>query len=1010
MSNSDRSLPRTQTWRDIRKVRQLYDKSTTTRSLYREMHSKEIKNIGNHPFIPPSSLRELFTLEQIEMAVGDLEYGFRKPKAFAQVILDCGIAAFATLVWIKRPDLIRDFQQWNLLENLPIKEFKAVLRDSYDTFTQERMDGTEMKEFKDAQWRFLEEKGKVIKSGFSSVRALSICFGCHNFPDNYKTLVSYPDLEDKTPVRKEVDRLSQVDMVVIQKTLQVDCDDNIEEAYRNELSCLEHFTETGNENIITFLASYTAGKDMCFLFHCLEMDLRKFLRRSAAYGLFQYTHTYFSALHGLASALESIHKVKNNGGIDARLKIGYHHDLRPANVLVNSETFILTDFGMSRDDKSEENSKTLFKNQIGDYIAPECYGEKWKPQNVGRGIDIWAFGCLMSDVLTYAYGGVNSLDDFEVQRMSTRTGNFRDSLFYNQSRVVKEEVENWIEKLSGWADDCLVPRPKRADENYLGTHRPSIGNFIKTQILALLKPESERPNMQKVCLGVGRISLMAHFLAVLSSRDTVDIKPDRIGRLRSPKFLYVEYERLKAWGSVLGLYGDRKDIQPGEPLSSDRLGPSARELASFFRFTKDWSISEQLDDQEKVLEGKVKPLVDGLCMELERAWVSTANTRLKLELTAGQQSPIVVEKQYTKDLEELCRMRCLGHWRNLVTPPGARTPSEYEGERQEATSRLGYETRQNPSLTSPKDIADKPWLLEYLTSYGSGQSVQQPTSVKSYSTLSNILSVKKNTTDILSKHDKYKLAVILAEFIADTHTIGWPHDGFSSRNIKFKGLPDITTWKSASENADERAAIVAKMQRPFFIGLEATQQPPEQRNLSSNFYTLGVILLRIGIWSYVNNYNEERAQILSESMGSEYRDVVRDLMETDLFRSMETDPVKDEKAFSKFLGILRKLKESMPVPDPRPSAPQTNPKRDAGAETFPENLLTRNSQIPSRAAPSPIPPPPPPSKGPTKNTLPRRSSVGSSDRPTRTAAPTNEPKRRNSFRELLALVRKPSKS
>ncbi|KAF3198562.1 hypothetical protein TWF106_004553 [Orbilia oligospora] len=947
MSNNDGSSSHTRTWED--------------EHLYEQMHHREIQNIGKHSLIPPSSLRDLFTLEIIKGVVGYLGYDLETSETIAQVILDHGIVVFATLIWIKRPDLIRDFQQWNLLKKLPIQDFRAVLGDSYDTFTEERMSVIEQKRFKEAQWRFLTHEfkfedrfkpveidsrilpfkkkiGDEINSGFSTVQALSIHSRCHDFLD-------------KGPGMKKTD--SRGDIVVIQKTLRADCHNDIKKAYKDELKCLEHFTRTGNENIVTFLASYTTGKDMCFLFHFLEMDLRKFLRRPAGYGQFQYRHTYFSALHGLASALEDIHKVKDNGSIDAGLKIGYHHDLRPANVLVNSETFILTDFGMSRDDKSEENSKTVFKDQMGDYIAPECRDKDWKPQNVGRGIDIWAFGCLMSEVLIYAYGGVRSLRDFESQRKSARNadGSFSDNLFYDQNREVKEQVKKWVEDLSGWING----EPTNG--------RKPLGDFVKTQIFAMLKPEQERPRMQEVCLGVGRISLMAHFLAVLSSRDAVYIEPDERRMHGSPEFLHVEYERLLAWGYVLGLYGGRNDIQLAEPLSSRQLGLCARKLASFFCLTKDWSISEQSDDQKKELEGKLKSLVDRLCDELEQAWANTANTRLGLESTA--------DKQYIWDVEQLCRMRCLGHWRNT-------------------------------EIASPKTLADKPWLLEYLTYYGNGQILQQPTSVELHPTLFDILNVKDNATDVLSQRDKYKLAVILAEFIADTHAIRWPHVGFCSRNIIFKGLPDTTTWKSTGENTSERAVIIAKVQRPFFIGLKSTQRAPKQRDFSYNFYALGVMLLRIGTWSYVNKYNDERKKILHDSMGPEYQDVVQKLMSTELFKSKESDPVKDKKAFSEFMGIFRKLKESIPVPNPCLSVPQTNPKRDAGAEPFLEKLPTRNPQIPSRAAPSPIPPPT--TKNPTKNTLLRRLSVGSSDRTTRTAPPRTGLKRQSSFKEMKATV------
>jgi serine/threonine protein kinase len=54
------------------------------------------------------------------------------------------------------------------------------------------------------------------------------------------------------------------------------------------------------------------------------------------------------------------------------LGIGCHQDLKPGNILVDGDTFLLADFGLSRFKESIEGSYTSYKSVGGYYVAPEC--------------------------------------------------------------------------------------------------------------------------------------------------------------------------------------------------------------------------------------------------------------------------------------------------------------------------------------------------------------------------------------------------------------------------------------------------------------------------------------------------------------------------------------------------------------------------------------------------------------------------------------------------------------
>lgn len=130
------------------------------------------------------------------------------------------------------------------------------------------------------------------------------------------------------------------------------------------------------------------------------MDLEDFLNLEDRYGDFWQNLTPYRALEDLSSALECVH-IFNLNITDRSLelsRIGYHHDLRPRNILVSSNTFMLTDFGLSRLKVVDETPGPKWRENLGDYIAPECMDDDFRPQEAGRSIDIWAFGGIIIDI------------------------------------------------------------------------------------------------------------------------------------------------------------------------------------------------------------------------------------------------------------------------------------------------------------------------------------------------------------------------------------------------------------------------------------------------------------------------------------------------------------------------------------------------------------------------------------------------------------------------------------
>lgn len=187
----------------------------------------------------------------------------------------------------------------------------------------------------------------------------------------------------------------------------------------------------------------------------MRWTLKHFLGRTERFALFSEDRTFYQALQGLASALDCVHnfKVRREDHEVDLARIGYHHDIRPANILVTSHTFMLADFGLSKMKPSERGSQADWKIGGGDYIAPECRDENFREQAVGRAIDIWAFGCMIVDIATYMLRGARGVQDAMDNRscVASPIWNVRNSYFWLNDSV-RPQVACHLDELQDAGD------------------------------------------------------------------------------------------------------------------------------------------------------------------------------------------------------------------------------------------------------------------------------------------------------------------------------------------------------------------------------------------------------------------------------------------------------------------------------------------------------------------------------------------------------------------------------
>lgn len=312
------------------------------------------------------------------------------------------------------------------------------------------------------------------------------------------------------------------------------------ENFEREDKCLRLLSRLGHPNIIPFLGSYTYREEHNFLFPYIGMDLGKFLKATERYKEFQRDVTFYSALTGLASALSNTHRIllkESEHDVDFE-GIGYHHDLRPPNVLVSEDTFILADFGLGSLKDSAALSHTPYKIITGDYIAPECTDMEENPQTVNRSIDVWAFGCLILEIVTYMLKGAEGVQEFRDRRLTKgRFPQFKDAGFYQPHGEVKQEVRDWMAVIGS-----SIPQ---AD---------LVHQLFQLSMPALQVKPSQRCTMDEMHDRLEVLSLLKYFEAIQSMFQQVCGAEDESEALRHHLgCLKIAQKCFEIWGQLVGL-------------------------------------------------------------------------------------------------------------------------------------------------------------------------------------------------------------------------------------------------------------------------------------------------------------------------------------------------------------------------------------------------------------------------------------------------------------------------
>jgi serine/threonine protein kinase len=318
--------------------------------------------------------------------------------------------------------------------------------------------------------------------------------------------------------------LTHIQVEVVQKELR--STGTQEQDYEREqhilslLRCLQH------PNIVQFYTAYTLNQKPTLLFAPADCNLAQFLSQPRPPS-FESDQSVFQALYGLSSAISHVHNYFSEEN-DIRM-VGCHYDLKPKNVLVKQNQFILADFGISRLKSEEDGSLSGFKAGISDYFAPECQNLMggFEKNRIGRRSDVWSFGCILAEIATYIEFGPQGVVDFSAKRKITFQG-FLSIRPFHAAVEPSKAVMAWLNELE-------------ARESTTGA-RLGLLTLIHNMLAFHV---NERPNSLNVSAR----------LFLLAQRAAVDLVSPSFALLqqKADYGFRVECERFKIWCESVGI-------------------------------------------------------------------------------------------------------------------------------------------------------------------------------------------------------------------------------------------------------------------------------------------------------------------------------------------------------------------------------------------------------------------------------------------------------------------------
>ena len=318
-------------------------------------------------------------------------------------------------------------------------------------------------------------------------------------------------------------------MVVACKTYR---NENKTQEFHKEVQNLEFLREAfkGSKRVMTHIAAIVHGNNLMILLPRADLgDLETFLHRGKRVldkstefkRVYDFDEkfpelaedrklhsTLLRELFEISSALVWLHEeLYLYDRLDYYLA---HMDLKPENILVIEESgyaggiWKLSDFGVSLFDRATNEKASRYHSirDVGPRLTSKANPDQiirgrgpYEPPEVdlsnvdGRKCDVWSFSCILCDVLAFACGGEEELNEFRKTRYDGKNDYFyrtveskedRSRIVTSSNTQLKSEIREWFGNLVrrfhfGWVRDyvavlekALIPDPTKRVINMRG--------------------------------------------------------------------------------------------------------------------------------------------------------------------------------------------------------------------------------------------------------------------------------------------------------------------------------------------------------------------------------------------------------------------------------------------------------------------------------------------------------------------------------------------------------------
>ncbi|KAF8534362.1 hypothetical protein BDD12DRAFT_896100 [Trichophaea hybrida] len=825
-------------------------------NLRNEIEKLRKKNTDGKYFVCPGDLKELLTRETITRVIRECSVPDYQQSDIANLIFTEGSTLFAILIWKKWQHKLMSFVERGVLDKqLPLSVNEA--EDIAEMFGGEFADTV--------QWEFRPRKLTKDMGGYH----------CYFKDEEVLPFIAEDELGEGTygkvwrmsvlPSLQSIFPKSNSSIFMVKKKLKLHAKRG--ELYmEREKECLRILDHLRHPNIVPLLASYSYRGDHYFLFPLYRMDLQQFLQLEHRFGEFDKDLTFYIALEGLTSAIGTVHSLNmSTKDHDMALnRIGYHHDIRPANILVDTRTFYLSDFGLARMKPGGQDSRTEWKPILGDYIAPECMDENLRGREVSRPLDIWSVGCALSEIAAYINNGRAGVEAFQMQRCgpSALRPNIIDHNFFRGASL-KTSVIDWFER------------------SISGSNSAVFRNLLNIAKSTLIIDPKKRPKALDIQPKLSFLSVQALYDAAQQAFTCYlhsDVEQESGPCVATAQ---LENKRLIAWGRVLHLTGD--DASDETIAAVSKNGEVFRSVLS--------SLMEQLDTHTKADEAKssspivfpirkpfyeeLQKLIDDLCnplsnryqQKLRQVWLEdvlitpsqalealsgigpSSQTDRYSELSALTSSKLEnlrlkrVDEQVSESHQSTCGSICLAlnelhvekqlaeglqiaryHEEQVIVEWASDTAQWKDLSRSEKRQRmqLTADFFHRCSKSSGIRVLDCIGFLEPIsaTSDDYGMVYAFPTNAPESSTqrkaitpinLSHILKTRDKVD--LSLGVKFQLAYKLVSCVQELHMIGWLHKNINSRNVLF-----------FQEEGDDVSSLSDVLEHPYLINFRYSRE------------------------------------------------------------------------------------------------------------------------------------------------------------------------------------------